>query len=228
MSSSYLWIPIVFLLPVGLCVSCISEQNEIERQARQEKITNVISSDSTIVHSALENTIKKTHKVESFDFKTTFSTGDYNLDTWRFTDSKEFNVSAEVENVPNGTSILINNVHIDIVLKSAYEELDENCTQYSQDHSYVGEQQDGFLITENYSYQNSFSINALNEDFLENLKLLSISKNSLDLYFYASKIQIQYDLLIKYDGEEFYHPVSVSDVFTIPVYDVFTIPVYTE
>lgn len=75
-----------------------------------------------------------------------------------------------------------------------------------------------YHIIENYSYQNSFSINALNEDFLENLKLLDISSYNLELYFYANKIQIQYDLLIKYDGEEFYHPVSVLDVFTIPVY----------
>ncbi len=34
---------------------------------------------------------------------------------------------------------------------------------------------------------------------------------------YANKMQVVYDVLVKYENEEFYHVVSVLDEFMIPV-----------
>ena len=34
---------------------------------------------------------------------------------------------------------------------------------------------------------------------------------------YANKMQVVYDVLIKYEGEEYYHVESVLDEFLIPI-----------
>ena len=48
-----------------------------------------------------------------------------------------------------------------------------------------------------------------------------LTENSLvqDGNVYANKMQVVYDILIKYADEEYYHVVSVLDEFLIPVTD---------
>ena len=193
------------------------EERQIkEEEARQEAL---LSAD-TVVNNLSKNTLRRTCQVENFDFITTYSTGTYDLDKWKFTDSKAIDVSAEVKNVSKGTTILINNIYINMTLKSTEDKIDETVIQYCKNDSYVGKQQDGFLINETYNYQKTFLINALNEDFIDNYtsRYGTLSEEYIVDKFYANKIQIRYDLLIKNEGEELYHSVSVSEEFTIPVY----------
>ena len=46
-----------------------------------------------------------------------------------------------------------------------------------------------------------------------------LTEKNLVLYgkVYANKMQVVYDVLVKYAGEDFYHVVSVLDEFLIPV-----------
>ena len=89
------------------------EERQIkEEEARQEALL----SDDTVVNNVSKNTIRRTCQVENFDFITTYSTGTYDLDKWKFTDSKAIDVSAEVKNVSKGTTILINNIYINKTL----------------------------------------------------------------------------------------------------------------
>ena len=46
-----------------------------------------------------------------------------------------------------------------------------------------------------------------------------LTENSLIRYgkVYANKMQVIYDVLVKYEGEEFYHVESITDEFLIPV-----------
>ena len=64
------------------------------------------------------STLEKTHEIEGLEFITTYNTGDYDLSRWRITDSKVINMTAEVTNVPEGATVLIEHVHIDMSLKS--------------------------------------------------------------------------------------------------------------
>ena len=70
------------------------------------------------------STLEKTHEIEYLKFITTYDTGDYDLSRWRITDSKTINMTAKVTNVPEGATILIEHVHIDMSLKSTNPQLD--------------------------------------------------------------------------------------------------------
>lgn len=176
------------------------------------------------------STIEKTHEIEDLKFITTYDTGDYDLSRWRITDSKTINMTAKVTNVPEGTTILIEHVHIDMSLKSTNPQLD-GLSQDSMDDSYHGTSQDGFWINEKYPYQNKFAIEGFSKDLIDGWTFVCgsygygsisqerLTEKNLTTYgkVYANKMQVVYDILIKYPKEDFYHVVSVLDEFLIPI-----------
>lgn len=176
------------------------------------------------------STLEKTHEIEDLKFITTYDTGDYDLSRWRITDSKTINMTAKVTNVPEGTTILIEHVHIDMSLKSTNPQLD-GLSQDSMDDSYHGTSQDGFWINEKYPYQNKFAIEGFSKDLIDGWTFVCgsygygsisqerLTEKNLTTYgkVYANKMQVVYDILIKYPKENFYHVVSVLDEFLIPI-----------
>lgn len=139
-------------------------------------------------------------------------------------------MSARVRGLPEGATVLIEHVHIDMSLKSTNPQLD-GLSQDSMDDSYHGTSQDGFFIDEIYPYQNKFAIEGFSKDLIEGWGFVCGDYGSSSLTqtrlternliqegdVYANKMQVIYDILIKYAGEDFYHVVSVSDEFLIPV-----------
>lgn len=176
------------------------------------------------------STLEKTHEIEDLKFITTYDTGDYDLSRWRITDSKTINMTAKVTNVPEGATILIEHVHIDMSLKSTNPQLD-GLSQDSMDDSYHGTSQDGFWINEKYPYQNKFAIEGFSKDLIDGWTFICgsygygsiseerLTEKNLTTYgnVYANKMQVVYDILIKYPKEDFYHVVSVLDEFLIPI-----------
>lgn len=176
------------------------------------------------------STLEKKHEIEGFEFITTYDTGDYDLSSWRITDSKVINMTAEVKNVPEGATVLIEHVHIDMSLKSTNPQLDGLSQDYMDD-SYHGTSQDGFFISNKYQYQNKFAIEGFSKDLIDGWMFVcgsygsgSITQERLteknlvqDGKVYANKMQVVYDVLVKYADEDFYHVVSVLDEFLIPV-----------
>lgn len=176
------------------------------------------------------STLEKTHEIEGLKFITTYDTGDYDLSRWRITDSKTINMTAKVTNVPEGATILIEHVHIDMSLKSTNPQLD-GLSQDSMDDSYHGTSQDGFWINEKYPYQNKFAIEGFSKDLIDGWTFVCgsygygsisqerLTEKNLTTYgkVYANKMQVVYDILIKYPKEDFYHVVSVLDEFLIPI-----------
>jgi hypothetical protein PPSC2_p0464 len=182
------------------------------------------------------STLEKTHEIEGFEFITTYNTGDYNLSRWRITDSKVINMSAEVANIPEGATVLIEHVHIDMSLKATNPQLD-GLSQDNMDDSYHGTSQDGFFISDKYPYQNKFAIEGFSKDLIDGWMFVCgdygsgsisqerLTEKNLVQYgnVYANKMQVVYDILVKYADEDFYHVVSVLDEFLIPVkYEVDT------
>lgn len=176
------------------------------------------------------NTLERTHQIEGFEFVTTYDTGDYDLSRWRITDSKVVNMTAQLKNVPEGITILIEHVHIDMSLKSTNPQLD-GLSQDSMDDSYHGTSQDGFFVSNEYQYQNKFAIEGFSKDLIEGWSFVCgsygtgsisqkrLTEKNLVAYgnVYANKMQVVYDILIKYADEDYYHVVSVLDEFLIPV-----------
>ena len=176
------------------------------------------------------STLEKTHEIEGIEFITTYNTGDYDLSRWRITDSKVINMTAEVTNVPEGAIVLIEHVHIDMSLKSTNPQLD-GLSQDSMDDSYHGASQDGFFISDKYQYQNKFAVEGFSKDLIDGWMFVCgsygfgsitqqrLTEKNLVQYgnVYANKMQVVYDVLVKYANEDFYHVVSVLDEFLIPV-----------
>lgn len=176
------------------------------------------------------NTLEKTHDIEGMKFVTTYDTREYDLSRWRITDSKVINMSAQVTNVPEGAVVLIEHVHIDMSLKSTNPQLD-GLSQDSMDDSYHGTSQDGFFVNQDYKYENKFAIEGFSKDLINgwtfvcgtygmnSIREQRLTEKNLVQYgnVYANKMQVVYDVLIKYANEDFYHVVSVLDEFLIPV-----------
>lgn len=183
-----------------------------------------------VLNALKGSTLEKTHEIEGIEFITTYNTGDYDLSRWRVTDSKVINMTAEVTNVPEGATVLIEHVHIDMSLKSTDPQLDGLSQDYMDD-SYHGTSQDGFFISDKYQYQNKFAIEGFSKDLIDgwtfvcgsygsgSISTERLTEKNLVQYgrVYANKMQVVYDVLVKYENEEFYHVVSVLDEFMIPV-----------
>lgn len=146
---------------------------------------------------------------------------DYSLDQWKITDSKMINISAKLENMPKNAEVLVEHVHIDMALKSTDPYLDGLAVN-SMDDSFLGYSQDGFVISETYAYNNKFAVGGFNNDLkvrwgdvsydrLTESSLINIGE------VYANELQVVYNLLIKYEGEKYFHTISVANEFLIPV-----------
>lgn len=183
-----------------------------------------------VLYALKGSTLEKTHEIEGLEFITTYSTGDYDLSRWRITDSKVINMTAEVANLPEGATVLIEHVHIDMSLKSTNPQLDGLSQDYMDD-SYHGTSQDGFFISDKYQYQNKFAVEGFSKNLIDGWMFVCgsygagtitqerLTEKNLVLYgeVYANKLQVVYDVLVKYADEDFYHTISVLDEFLIPV-----------
>ena len=183
-----------------------------------------------VLNTLKGSTLEKTHEIEGLEFITTYNTGDYDLSRWRITDTKVINMTAEVINVPEGATVLIEHVHIDMSLKSTDPQLD-GLSQDNMDDSYHGISQDGFFISDKYQYQNKFAVEGFSKDLIDGWTFVCgsygsgsiteerLTEKNLVKYgnVYANKMQVVYDVLVKYADEDFYHVVSVLDEFLIPV-----------
>lgn len=183
-----------------------------------------------VINTLNGSTLTKTHEIEEFEFITTYNTGDYDLSRWRITDSKVISMTAEVANVPEGATVLIEHVHLDMSLKSTDPQFDGLSQDYMDD-SYHGTSQDGFFISDKYQYQNKFAVEGFSKDLIDGWSFIfssvgsgsvnqqRLTEKNLVQYgkVYANKMQVVYDVLVKYADEDFYHVVSVLDEFLIPV-----------
>lgn len=211
------------VLMVVLAFSLTGCMEEYEETVPEEKNLEVLK-------TRKGSTLEKTHEIDGLKFITTYNTGNYDLSRWRITDSKVINMTAKVTNVPKGATVLIEHVHIDMSLKSTNPQLDGLSQDYMDD-SYHGTSQDGFFISDKYQYQNKFAVEGFSKDLIDGWTFVcgsygegSITKKRLteqnlvqDGNVYANKMQVVYDILVKYADEDFYHVVSVLDEFLIPV-----------
>jgi hypothetical protein len=172
------------------------------------------------------------HKVngEVFTFTTRYSTS-YNVDDWQITDSKTLKMEAWLEQSAYFTgTTLLDNVHVDCNIQSKYQIMDGVLQDTMDDRLHTGDQP-GFLVSDIYPYENTFSIEGYSQWLVEGWGYFNTS------YGYTSyetvrlteqnlrgnggvmgnKFTIVYDLLIRNQGEEFYHTRSIVDEFIVPV-----------
>lgn len=167
---------------------------------------------------------------EPFKLVLLYDTGRYDFSNWRITSNKYLNMSATVTGVPEGTVVLVDHMHVDISLQSTKAQLD-GMLQDSMDNEYNGTSQDGYYITDQYSYSNKFVIEGYSQTLIEgwgfvngsygtqsiNEKRLTEKNLVVEGGVYGNKVQAEYKLLIKNEGEEYFHNASVVSEFSIPI-----------
>lgn len=168
------------------------------------------------------------HYVEGIEVITSYDTNGYELSDWLLTDSKMISFSVRLAESTT-SEVLMEHAHLDIRLKSYHPQLN-GLSQDSMDDSYHGTSQDGFLITDKYSYNEIFSIDGYSDKLIEGWGFVcgsygstTISEKRLDesslrkAGTYGSELVVVYNLLIKHEGEDYYHTVLISDKIRIPV-----------
>lgn len=210
---------LVLMVVLAFCLTGCMDEETVPEEKNLE-VLNVLKG----------STLEKTHEIEKLKFITTYNTGDYDLSRWRITDSKVINMTAKVTNVPKGATVLIEHVHVDMSLKSTNPQLDGLSQDYMDD-SYHGTSQDGFFISDKYQYQNKFAVEGFSKDLIDgwmfacgsygsgHITQERLTEKNLVKYgkVYANKMQVVYDVLVKYADEDLYHVVSILDEFLIPV-----------
>ena len=181
------------------------------------------------------NHLDATHDFEGegFQILTSYNTGRYDFSNWRITDSKFIDISAVAANVPEGTTILIEHVHVDMSIKSTAPQLD-SMLQDSMDDSYHGSSQDGFYIDSKYKYNTKFAVEGFSSSLINGWDFATSSASSdgtiynkklteksliSDGKVYANKMTVIFDILVKNKGEDYFHTLSFVDEFLIPLKD---------
>lgn len=169
------------------------------------------------------------NEVEDFILVAKYST-DYDATKWRITDSKTLLMQVFIEDLPENATIMIEHMHTDISLKSKYEGMDGMLQDSMDDKLHTGDQL-GFWVTEDYPYENIFAIEGYSQTLIDgwgwmigsygsmNIKEERLTENNLktDGGVYGNKVQVVYDVLIKYEGEQYYHTRSIVNEFLIPI-----------
>jgi len=166
---------------------------------------------------------------EQFQLETEYST-EYDTRYWHITDTKNLRMNALIKGAPEGTVVLVEHVHADISVMAGLAMV-HGLPQDSMDDSIHGSDQGGFWITDKYPYDEVFVIEGYSQTLISGwgfivggLGMSSLSEDRLTEHnlveggkAYGEKMQVVYDLLIRYPNEPLFHTRSVVDEFLIPV-----------
>lgn len=207
---------LLFILS-SLLVACDGDET-----APVEKDIGVINSDLN------EEPLQYTHQLENGIVFTTQYTAP-SRSRWRITDNKTLQISAWAD-VPDGTvaTVLIEHLHVDTSLQSSLAIFDGWGIDSMDDSIHEGTVP-GFLASDGYTYNEVFSIEGYSERLfsgwgyrvgefgVSKLSEKRLTEENLrnDGKVFGMKFVLVYDVLIRYEGEEFFHKLIVSDEFLV-------------
>lgn len=213
---------------MGLCSAVLLIATLLSGCTFPEPETIPVDRNIPTMESLSGNQVSFQHEVEGNIITTSYNLGDYKLENWRVTDSKQIHIEVGVKEEQKGTEILVEHLHADVSIKSTDPQLN-GLTQDSMDNSYHGTSQDGFLINSKYKYSNIFAVEGFSKDIIDGWIYYcgdygsgSITSkrltegNLLKAGTYGSQLSIVYNLLIKNPGDDKYHVTSIEDRIIIP------------
>ncbi len=215
-------VAMIFLVSASSLVGCSGDGPE--RVSKETELDSLKLMEGTTLTQNLD--------VPGEDFKLVidYDTGRYDFSNWRITSNKYINMSAYATGIPEGTTILVDHMHVDISLQSTLAQVD-GMLQDSMDNSYNGASQDGYYIDEKYRYRNTFIIEGYSQTLISGWGFVCGSYGTYEISqerlteknlieegeVYANKVQVEYKLLVKNEGEEYFHNTTVVSEFSIPV-----------
>ena len=167
---------------------------------------------------------------ESFSLKIDFSRSSDQEQPWTVTGNKNLDMKIVTTDLPENTLVYINEIQMDIYLKSSdvnYGEfLQNSINDYIHNSDLLG-----FYIDNNSAYYGTFIINGSDQSFNENFSYGNLfvekgmetekrytEKDYLKMGVTDNTFRIVYDLLVKGPNDEDYRNVSAKTSFKIPIH----------
>lgn len=184
------------------------------------------SGDSDFITSGLTQTIKVPG--ENFSLIAQFNCDRPKERQWRVTSDKFLYYKMFLEGLPDNTEVFIDNVHVDVSIKSKYAYVD-GIIQDSMDDRIHNAQLLGFPISNDKSYIGVFAIEGANQDFLSltYYGYLNYSGSITERRYTESdyrslavtdnKFLFVIDLLVKGPNDKDFRNISICTDFLVPV-----------
>lgn len=166
------------------------------------------------------------HNIEGATLKTSYSSN-YGNGTWRITDNKDLLITLEVLSQDEGNVLMVEHMHVDCLIEAWRAEIDGLPQDVMDDKMHVG-MQEGFFISEQYRYEEIFSIEGYGETLINGWMWVCnnfgwgtieekrlTEERLLHLDCQGNEFYIVYDIIIKNEGEQYFHKVTFRDNFIV-------------
>lgn len=191
----------------------VSENSEVESEGSEtSETTNIVQAKSNVRDDVLVSM--------------TYNFGNYDISSWRITDSKEMTISVVLESAPKGAEVVLKKVEIENILVSENSKLDGLC-QESDEDVYESEEQEGFSIPYEFVFKIAGSSDILTEKWekwFEKTGFLNLTKlelNDINLIKHgevtANQIDVVYTFMIKYEGKDKYYEEEIEHNINVPL-----------
>lgn len=158
---------------------------------------------------------------------TTFYNTSYSEGQWKITDNKNVGIYLFVEKQPNNTIILVEHMHADVLIYSNRSEINGIKQDTMDDKLHTGNQP-GFYVSPDYPYSCIFAIEGYSKFLLDIWGFMwgdfgwmtgtekRLTEETLKQYgAKGNEFMIVFDLLVKHEGEPYYHTISFQDTFIV-------------
>lgn len=179
-----------------------------------------------VANAGIYNGISFDHEFEGVKIQTSYRS-DYGESMWQITDNKELFIALEILEQPENTTVMIEHMHADISIHSYKEEVD-GLTQDSMDDKMHTGTQEGFYVSPEHPYFETFAVEGYSKFLIEGWGFLigyygwtSIEEKRLTeanlkkAGAQGSEVVTIFDVLIRHDGEDYFHKRIIVDDFYI-------------
>ena len=223
LSKKFAYLPITLVLTSTTLVGCVNKEEAII-----EEYDVVEQDNEQNLNAGL--TQKLEVPGETFTLITKYSCDSSSQRAWRVTSDKFLYLNVYTEGLSDDTIVYIDNIHIDTCIKSKYAAFDGIQQDTMDDHVHSS-QLIGFPIGNDMDYYGVFSIEGMNQTFIEgtmhgyqNYTSGSVTQQRYtekdyveEWKVYANKFQVVYDLLVKGPNDIDFRNVSVATEFIVPI-----------
>lgn len=168
---------------------------------------------------------------EDFKLVTEYNCDDESKREWRITSDKFLSIKAYTQDLPDDVSVWIDNIHVDISIKSVYAAFD-GIKQDEMDDHVQNSLMLGFPIGNNINYYGEISIEGSNETFISGTAYGNgtyskgditekryTESDYIEFGVWGNKFNVVYDLLIQGPYDKDPRNVSVKTDFAVQISD---------
>ncbi len=155
---------IALLLCIAFLVSACSSGPEQSADTEHEQNIGVLNNDLDGGNFAINTTLDSGTSAP-IELRMVYST-DYNIDSWRITDSKTLKIRVELVRAPETVQVFVEHMHADVNIQATQAEIDGLKQDSMDDYLHSGDQP-GFLITREFPYEEEFSVDGYSETLID-------------------------------------------------------------